>query len=207
MVKAIKYFLKSKHFLFVACCKLCLLSNAQPPNLLFKKGDRVCFVGNSITHNGEFHHNIMQYYVTRFPNQRVHFFNAGIKGDVTGGILQRMDSDILMHKPTHAVIMIGMNDVQRELYGKSVSLNEDTLAKRKEALDLYSINLEKIVSVLLKKGVKVILQKPSAYDQTSTIKYANNLGVNDALIQCGLTMQELANKYLVEDDFYHLVVV
>jgi lysophospholipase L1-like esterase len=176
-------------------CLLNIRVNAQQPTPFFKKGDRVCFIGNSITHNGEFHHNIYQYYVTRFPKQPISFFNAGIKGDVTGGILKRIDTDVMIHKPTHAVIMIGMNDVQRELYGKSITQNADTLARRKSALDLYSTNLDSIVRVLLKKGVKVILQKPSAYDQTSTIKYPNNLGVNDALIGCGAIMQKLADKY------------
>ena len=117
--------MKSKPYLSIICCLLGVLANAQQPKLLFKKGDRVCFVGNSITHNGEFHHHIMQYYVTRFPKQPVHFFNAGVKGDVTGGILQRMDGDILKHKPTHAVIMIGMNDVQRHLYHNAVVHHAD----------------------------------------------------------------------------------
>ncbi len=176
-------------------CLFSILVNAQQPTLFFKKGDRVCFIGNSITHNGEFHHNIFQYYVTRFPKQPVSFFNAGIKGDVTGGILKRIDTDVMIHKPTHAVIMIGMNDVQRDLYGKSAIQNADTLARRKAALDLYSTNLDSIVRVLLKKGVKVILQKPSAYDQTSSMKYPNNWGVNDALTECGMIMQKLADKY------------
>jgi lysophospholipase L1-like esterase len=170
------------------------LAQEKEPGI-FSKGDRVCFIGNSITHNGEFHHNILQFFVTRYPKTFISFFNAGIKGDVTSGILKRMDKDIFIHKPTHAVIMIGMNDIQRELYGKNPSQNADTLAKRKAALALYAKNLDSIVNILRKKKVKVILQKPSAYDQTTTIKYPNNVGANDALIECGNTMHQLANKY------------
>ncbi len=180
------------------CC-LCVFANAQKPlNALFKKGDRVCFVGNSITHNGEFHHNILQYYVTRFPNMPVSFFNAGIKGDVTGGILRRIQEDVLIHKPTHVVIMIGMNDVQRQLYTNTITQNADTLAKRKAALNIYSKNLDSIVRTFIKKGVKVILQKPSAYDQTSKIKMANGVGINEALFECGAIMQKLANKFSLQ---------
>ncbi|MFY8129336.1 MAG: GDSL-type esterase/lipase family protein [Chitinophagaceae bacterium] len=172
------------------------ITNAQTSTTpYFKKGDRVCFVGNSITHNGEFHHNILQFFVTRYPTIPISFFNAGIKGDVTGGILKRIETDVLLHKPSHVVIMIGMNDVQRELYGKNPSQNADTLAKRKAALDVYAKNLDSIVRFFIQKKIKVILQKPSAYDQTSAIKYPNNLGVNDALITCGSTMQQLANKF------------
>ena len=72
--------------------------------LFFEEGSRVCFVGNSITHNGEFHHNVLLYHVTRFPEQPVSFYNCGISGDVTGGVLKRMEDDILVHQPTHAVI-------------------------------------------------------------------------------------------------------
>ena len=85
---------------------------AQP----FPSGSRVCFVGNSITNNGEFHHNILLYHLTRYPKENVSFFNCGISGDVTSGILSRMDDDILVHQPTHIVLMIGMNDVKRSLY-------------------------------------------------------------------------------------------
>jgi lysophospholipase L1-like esterase len=157
--------------------------------------DRVCFVGNSITHGGDFHHNILLYQITRFPNTRVEFFNNGISGDVTSGILKRMESDILVHRPTHCVIMIGMNDVRRNLYGSQFTQNADTLSLRKNALDLYKKNLEEIVKIFLSKNIKVILQKPSIYDQTAVLKTANNLGVNDALKECADFGQTLADKY------------
>jgi lysophospholipase L1-like esterase len=177
-------------------CMTGFFANAQQPlKPIFKKGDRICFIGNSITHNGEFHHNILLYYVTRFPKRPVSFYNAGIKGDVTGGILHRIDDDILVHRPTHAVIMIGMNDVQRHLYGNTITQDADTLARRKVALELYRNNLDSIIRIFIRKGVKVILQKPSPYDQTSTIKIANGLGVNDALYECATIMQTLATKY------------
>ncbi len=185
---------------------LSVFANAQNYNPFFKKGDRVCFVGNSITQNGEFHHNILQYYVTRFPETKIKFFNAGIKGDVTGGLLKRLDTDVMIHKPTHVVIMIGMNDVQRSLYGNTVTTNADTLAKQNEALVLYNKNLNRIVDFFLLKKVKVILQKPSAYDQTTTIASPNNFGVNDALIKCGFIMQKIADKYKLKTIDYNSIM-
>jgi lysophospholipase L1-like esterase len=188
---------------------LCLYSIASPAQKTasyFKKDDRVCFIGNSITHNGEFHHNILQYYVTRFPKQPTRFFNTGIKGDISDGILKRIDTDIMIHQPTHAVIMIGMNDVQRALYGQNTTHDADTLAKRKAALDLYRKNLDSIVRTLLNKSVTVILQKPSAYDQTSAIKHPNNNGVNNALTECGLIMQKLADQYKLQTIDYGTIM-
>ncbi len=184
-----------RYCLCIIGCFFSLIVYAQKPVSIFKNGDRVCFVGNSITHNGEFHHNIFQYFVTRYPKQKINFFNAGIKGDVTGGIIHRIDKDILIHKPTHAVIMIGMNDVQRNLYSNNVIYNADTLQRRKVALELYSKNLDSIVRIFTSKGVKVILQKPTPYDETSLIKASNGLGINNALYECSKIIQKLADQY------------
>lgn len=203
-----------KHYL-ISFCLLVLISNlsSQPQNTildhtekskvakasqngaLFSKGDKVAFVGNSITHSGEFHHNIFLYYITRFPKEDISFFNCGISGDVTGGILKRMNSDILIHQPTHAVIMIGMNDVGRYLYGVVPTQNIDTLKKREAAIALYKTNLDSIVRLFLAKGIKIILQKPTIYDQTAVLKTFNNFGVNDALKQCADYVELLSRKY------------
>lgn len=168
---------------------------AQNNQLLFKSGDRVCFVGNSITSAGEFHHNILLYYITRFPNEQIRFYNCGVSGDNTGGVLNRMNSDILVNNPTHAVIMIGMNDVNRSLYGHKAITNLDTLRLRESAISIYKINLEKIINEFLLKNIKVVLEKPSIYDQTAILPTNNALGVNDALKVCADFMETLATKY------------
>jgi len=185
---------------------LILLSNHVKCQPLFKKGDRVCFIGNSITQAGEFHHNILLYYATRFPDQRVDFYNCGIAGDVTARILKRINSDILIHQPAYAVIMIGMNDVYRSFYSTQNTTDRDILQKRKNALATYRENLDSIVRIFLSKKVKVILQKPSIYDQTAKLAAKNNYGANDALKICGNFMQELADKYhLLTVDYWSIM--
>ncbi len=84
--------------------------SAQAQVAPFKKGDRVVFVGNSITDGGHYHSYIWLYYMTRFPNQRIDVFNAGIGGDVAGQILSRFDGDVLTKKPTAIALTFGMND-------------------------------------------------------------------------------------------------
>jgi len=180
-------------FVFIVLAFSVVSSKAQQP--IFKAGDRVCFVGNSITNNGEFYHNILTYYVTRFPNQPVTFFNCGISGDNCSGVLKRMNDDILIHHPTYAVVKLGMNDVNRGLYSIHPTTNADTLAKREEAISTYKIKLDSIINIFLSKGIKVILQKPTIYDQTSAIKKENNFGVNEALKRCADYIQTLADKY------------
>jgi lysophospholipase L1-like esterase len=162
---------------------------------VFKDGDRVCFVGNSITNNSLFYNFVNLFYATRYPEQKVTFINCGISGDVTQGVLNRMDSDILVHNPTVSVLMIGMNDVSRGLYAKSRQNEPGIEDKRKQVLDVYRRNLEIIVPKLLENGRKLILQKPSIYDQTADLPAENFIGVNDALKICADYTQILADKY------------
>lgn len=160
----------------------------------FKKGDRVCFVGNSITHNGDYWHNVQLYYATRYPQLGVQFFNCGISGDVTAGILSRMDSDILIHRPTWAVIMIGMNDVNRPLYDTKRKNEPGIKEKQRATLATYRKNLDSIIRVFRGKGIRVVLQTPSIYDQTSKMAGNNLFGVNDALKTCAGFIKEFAAR-------------
>ncbi|WP_127132717.1 SGNH/GDSL hydrolase family protein [Pseudoflavitalea rhizosphaerae] len=164
-------------------------------NLIFPDGAKVCFVGNSITQAGEYLHYIRGFYATRFPDQKVEFINCGISGDVTGGILARMQPDIMVHKPDYAVIMIGMNDVNRPLYAARFNGIDSIREKKEMALATYKENLSQIVKYLVDNKVKVVLQKPSIYDQTAKIPKENLNGVNDALKTCAGYMQELADSY------------
>ena len=174
--------------------------------LFFQEGDRICFVGNSITNMGDFHHNILLYHVTRFPDQEITVYNAGISGNVTESILARMDDDILIHKPTVAVIMIGMNDIKRNLYSPYIISNKDTLQLREQAISLYKTNLEKIVNIFISNNIRVILQKPSICDQTAIIPETNHLGSNDALKTCADFMETLCVKYKLQSVDYWTIM-
>ena len=55
-------------------------------------------------------------YTKLLREEKITFYNCGIGGNQAHDILERMESDILVHNPTHAVIMLGMNDVHRNLY-------------------------------------------------------------------------------------------
>ncbi len=161
----------------------------------FKSGDRVVFSGNSITHNGDYWHNIALYYATRYPKTDVKFFNGGISGDVASGMIRRLNDDILLHKPTHVVVMIGMNDVNRPLYDVKRKDEPGIREKQQEAISAYKTNVDSLVQLLLAAKVKVILQTPSIYDQTSKMASNNQVGVNDALAECGVFIKSLGKKY------------
>ncbi|MNK18050.1 GDSL-like Lipase/Acylhydrolase [compost metagenome] len=181
-------------FLFILTINSSTAFTQNTGTPLFPNGSKVCFVGNSITHNGEYYNNLWLYYATRFPKEKITFYNAGISGDVAGGVLKRIDTDILVHKPSHVVMMIGMNDVRRSLYGKG----KDNDSLKRNALDFYKVNTEKTVGIFKEKIGNVILLKPSIYDQTATLETENFYGVNDALQTCGAHMSFLAAKYQTE---------
>jgi len=76
----------------------------------FHAGDRVAFVGNSITDGGHYHSYIWLYYMTHFPNMRITCFNAGIGGDAIDQIYNRFDDDVFGKNPTVLTLTWGMND-------------------------------------------------------------------------------------------------
>lgn len=109
---------------------LCLLSICLLPATLFAQtpvahdssaafalhdGDRVTFYGDSITEQREYTEDIEEYVLTRFPQWKVSFHNAGVGGDkVSGGwagpIDLRLTRDVYAWNPTVITIMLGMND-------------------------------------------------------------------------------------------------
>ncbi|MEO6523737.1 MAG: SGNH/GDSL hydrolase family protein [Mucilaginibacter sp.] len=187
--------MKKKFLITLLILQLNLAAYAQTlSSPLFKDGDIVCWIGDSITNNGQFYNYVYLYYATRFPNDRLWFYNCGISGDVSGGVLKRMDSDVLIHKPNWSVLMIGMNDVKRNLYTIAAKADPDLPQKWAQAMAKYKEDSEAIVKILAAKS-KVILQKPSIFDQTAAIKAENAIGVNEALKFGGDHMQDLSMIY------------
>jgi lysophospholipase L1-like esterase len=64
--------------------------------------NEIVFLGNSITEGGKWQELI--------PNK--HVVNRGISGDVTYGVIARMD-EVLAAKPARIFILIGINDMKR----------------------------------------------------------------------------------------------
>ncbi len=159
----------------------------------FKAGDRVCFIGDSITHGGGFnyHSQIVLFYATRFPEMRFQSWSCGISGDSASGAVRRYDWDIAPLKPTISTIMLGMNDVWRDNYGTDKT-GPEFEEKHKKAIDIHVENMTKLAERLSKDGSALIFITPSIYDQTGTQKTKNLFGVNDALKICGDEARKLA---------------
>jgi lysophospholipase L1-like esterase len=178
--------------LFALSAVAALAADAAPEP--FRDGDRVCFIGDSITHGGNYHSFIFLFYATRFPERQIEVFNCGISGDSAGGAVRRFDWDIAAHEPTVSTIMLGMNDVNRGLYGKDKP-DEANLKQRQAAIDGHVANMRKLAEALRGKGSRLIFITPSIYDQTATLATENLFGVNDALGVCGAQARALAAEF------------
>ena len=178
----------------VLACLALLVSVAHAAPEPFKDGDRVCFVGDSITHGGLYHGYIQLFYTTRFPERSIQFFNCGISGDSASGASRRFPWDIGAHRPTVATIMLGMNDVGRGLYGKD-NPDKANLKHRQDAIDRHVASMRKLSEQLRDAGSRLIYITPSIYDQTSTMDKENLFGVNDALGICAEHARKLAAEF------------
>ncbi len=78
--------------------------------------------------------------------------NAGVGGNSTHNLLQRVDKDVLAHKPDVVVMMVGTND----------ALN----SRNSVPLEEYRKNLRDLVEKFKNSGAKVLLLTiPPAYDK------------------------------------------
>lgn len=125
---------------------------------------RVCFIGDSITHNNFFVAHIAAYYREHFPDAKVEFYNCGISGGALSTILNAFDEDILPHAPTHAVLMIGINDSGRSALNNSGKEKYESLQKSYES---YQCNLDKLCRKLQNIGTELTLCTPTPYDEYS----------------------------------------
>jgi lysophospholipase L1-like esterase len=109
-------------------------------------------------------------------------------------MIERFEEDVMRHKPTHVFLMTGMNDVQRTLYFEGTA-SKKILKQRANALNAYKRNTTQLAEKIIAYGVTPIFLTPSIYDQYSKIEQENNLGCNDALIECSHHLKKLGDKY------------
>ena len=102
------------------CISLAVLFSAvglvpaqQSSDFFFKPGDRIVFLGDSITEQYQYSSTIELYLTTRFPKWDLTFLNAGIGGDSAGGGAGRFQNHVLAEKPTAVTINFGMNEIGR----------------------------------------------------------------------------------------------
>lgn len=163
--------------LFLSMVLLGTLCAAAQQVAPFKAGDRVTFVGNSITDGGHYHSYIWLYYMTRRPADRMLMFNCGVGGDTGSEILRRLDGDVLAKRPTVLTLTFGMNDSGYfEYNGNDPATFADT--KVAEARRNF-LEIEKRLKTV--RGTRMVMIGTSPYDQTSRFNNDVFRRKNDAM--------------------------
>ena len=163
----------------------------------FQPGERWCVVGDSITHSGLYHKYVELYYFTRFPARPLEMINCGVAGDTAPGAVRRLQWDCLDAKPTVVSVMLGMNDVGRSLYDARGTTNQNQEKLRADRAQTYDQTMRKLTKSLLDSGAKVILIKPSIFDDTADLRKVNSLGCGAALAEFANRVQAIADEFKV----------
>lgn len=128
-----------------------------PPALA--KGDRIVFLGDSITQGG----GGPKGYITLVKNTLdreckdlgIEVFNAGISGNKVPNLQARLDKDVLARKPTIVVIYIGINDVWHWRKNAQGEMAGGTTKEK------FEEGLKDLISRIKTAGARVILCTPS----------------------------------------------
>ena len=129
--------------------------------LALHEDDRVVLYGDSITAQRLYTRFVEDFVLTRYPQMRDTFWNAGIPGDTvyggyTGDMPARLKRDVLPHHPTIVTMMLGMND------GYYMAFNQ-------KYLDVYMDGYRKLLDAV-QTGVpaaRVTLISPTPYDEVT----------------------------------------
>lgn len=118
-----------------------------------RDGDRVVFLGDSITwsgaRDGGYIRLLEQDLAGREPKLAAELIGAGISGNKVPDLLARLDADVLAHKPTVVVVYIGINDVWH-------SLKQNGTPK-----DVFAAGLRELLDRIAGAGARAILCTPS----------------------------------------------
>ena len=157
---------------------------------------RVLFIGDSITCNGRWIAHVYDYYLRHFPDADIRVYNSGISGgSVTSALRYFEPYNGAQFRPTHAVVMLGMNDVGLGLYALGEGEEDFTdkqLARRKETIDAYEVGLRRLVELLEVRGVCVTLVTPTCYDESQLPRKLDKVGGDAALEYLGEINRRLA---------------
>ena len=151
-----------------------LLSSATlSAEIVIKNGDKIGFLGDSITAQGNsMHCGYINLVITALQVNGVKAVKvpAGISGHKSNQMLARMDKDVLAKKPQHMTLSCGVNDVWH--------------GKRGVPLDQYKVNIRKIVEKAQAAGVKVYILTATMISENQQAKNNQKLiAYNDFLRQ------------------------
>lgn len=130
-----------------------LLSGAFASEFNPGVGDRIVWAGDSITHQCKYTQYVENFLYTRFPDKRLRFFNAGIKGDSAKDLLDRFDEDVAFFEPDWVTVLLGMNDGRYRGYDAA-------------NFELYQKDMSRALDRFEKIGANALILSPSMFDHS-----------------------------------------
>ena len=167
-------------------------ASAQQAIPQFQAGERVAFIGDSITHGGHYHSYIWLYYMTRFPNMPLYFFNCGVGGDTADSMDYRLASDVLAKDPTYMTLTFGMNDSGYwDTYNR-----EDTEELSNKKVEASLKAFDSIVAQMKSWDgeADIVMIGGSPYDETSRFNNDVLVGKNAAICRIIDRQKEVAGQ-------------
>ena len=166
---------------------------------IFPKNARVIFLGSSITVGG-WPMYVLDEYLRSQPERRVEMYSCGVSGGNVGVMLQNLEENLRLYAPTHAVILIGINDVGRVLYtlpeGQTcfTDASQKRLNERFARINVYCAGMRTLVEKLQARGIAVTLLSPNCYDESQHPDALREVGLDAALEYMGEMVRLLAEE-------------
>jgi len=154
---------------------------AAQAELLVKDGDRVVFLGDSITQQRIYTRYVMDYFALRYPELHVTFRNAGVGGDTAVGAIERLHKDVLDIRPNVVTICFGMNDAGYTAFNE-------------ERYETYMAAMTVLLAELKGAEAKVVLLTPGPVDPDKGEDWLDWNTYNDALRRYAEGVKELATR-------------
>jgi len=150
-------------------------------DLLLKDGDRMVFLGDSITQQRIYTRYVIDYFALRYPELRVTFRNAGVGGDTAVGAIKRLDKDVLELRPRVVSICFGMNDAGYAQFDE-------------DRYQTFIAAVTVLLADLKRNEAMVVLMTPGPVDPDKGASWLDWRMYNDVLKRYAKGVQELAAR-------------
>lgn len=142
--------------LWLFACTLMAESPKPVTSIDLQDGDSFVFLGDSITHQCLYTQYVEDYFYTRYPERRIHFYNSGVSGDKAGDALARSEGDVASQNPKYVSVLLGMNDGTYRHFDR-------------ETFDRYEIDMTQLLEQIAGIHATGILMGPSMYDSRVSV--------------------------------------
>lgn len=155
----------------------------KPELLPLTKGQRIVFLGDSITHHGHWVSALEMLLMVTRPELQLTFVNAGIGGDRVAHGLARLKDDVVAMKPDVVTVLFGMNDA-------------GYVAEDARLLQTYEKDLDSLVGRLRKEtSARIVVFGPTFYDDGANDPKKKKPFYNDVLLKYQGACERVAEAY------------